>query len=121
MGSEQLMKGRLAGCRDEVIIDRRDQCTEGGGKPEKDGIAEGHAEIAHPEPVHQAADAPEDAPEIGPPESSGAGLGDDLGEVRNGEPCGEGWDDQPGEESAEDPIAFPGPVSDLFIGYVETA
>jgi hypothetical protein len=41
--------------------------------------------------------------------------------VGYGEPGCQWGHDQPGKKSADDPIAFPGPASDLFVGYIKGA
>jgi hypothetical protein len=121
MSSQQFVKGCLSRRGDEVIIDRGDQGAKRGGKAQEHGVAERHTQVAHAQSVHETADTPEDTPEVGPPEGTGVGVSDDLREMRDREPCRERRDDQPGEQTADDPIAFPGPVSHLFIGDVKTA
>jgi hypothetical protein len=41
--------------------------------------------------------------------------------MRNGEPGGQWWYDEPGEQAPNYPVAFPGPALNLFVRYIKTA
>lgn len=121
VGCEEFVEGCFAGCVNEVIVDGGYERAEGRCESEEDRVAQGHSEIAHAEAIHETADPPEDTPEKGPGDDCRLRLADDGGEIGNGEPGCDGRNDEPGEEAADDPIAFPGPAFDLFERDVEAA
>ena len=60
-GKQDPARGRGQQLRKLPVIDRGNQGTEGRAEAERDGVAEGHAQVAHRKAEGQSPDSPEDA------------------------------------------------------------
>ena len=106
--------------RDKGLEDRREQRADRGAVTERHTGAQRQAEIAHRQAVGQAAEAPEKAEEERPPKCARRLRGDDVNEILGQNAREEPRADQPREETANQPIGFPGPFFNAFVGNVET-
>lgn len=100
---------------DLASVDGRDQRAEGGAEAERDGVAQGDAEVADGEAEGEAADSPERAEEKGVEavgRMRGVGRVQDAGEVGD-EDVGEDYGrDYPGGEALNEPVDLPRPALD---------
>ena len=98
----------------------RHERAEGGTEAERNGHAEGKTQEAHGQAERQPADTPQKAEKERPKECALRSFGEDGKQVSRHEVTEKPGSDDPAEETANQPIGFPGPAADAAIRHVET-
>src|SRR5205823_3393218 len=91
------------------------------GISQRDGHAQRHAEVAHGQTEGQSAETPKDAERVGPKNALERSLVNNCEKLRGHGGRKEPRRDNPTEESADEPIRFPGPMLYAAKWNVETA
>src|ERR1700722_10219439 len=95
--------------------------AEGGGEAERYGHTERHAEVAHREAEGEAAESPENAEDVGPGDSGARRIAQNADEIAGQQRAQEPRRDDPTENSADEPVGFPGPTFHFAVRHVEAA
>src|SRR5438270_8461125 len=88
---------------------------------QRDGHAQRRAEIMHGQTEGQSAETPKDAERVGPKNALERSLVNDRKELKGHRGRKEPRRDNPTEESADEPIRFPGPMLYAAKWNIETA
>ena len=97
--------------------------AQGGTGAQREALAQGHAEVTHAQAEGQAADAPQGAEKDGQQRSLGMGCvhGKKGFSRRHGEQRTEQRENEPGEDTLDNPVAFPAPRLDLIDRHIAAA
>ena len=104
-----------------TLEQRRNERAKHRAIPQRHRHPQRHAQIAHRQPEGQPAKAPQQAEQIGVEPDLTRGFlehGEHVGGVEQGEKPRR---DEPREESADEPVGFPGPAFDALVRHIETA